>query len=533
MVFRLWGTCFLIFLIQTIAAPAAELQWPLPDSRELTSGYGERRGAHFHGGVDIRTRGETLPCIAVDNGWVERIAISPTGYGRAVYLRLPDGRTAVYAHLSRFASKLDSVVRKQQLAAGIYRVDFPLKPDDVAFERGETLAWTGASGIGAPHLHFEIRRDAVQLDPFLSLGKDDRKRPVVRGLRVVDASNGNEAGYDAGTPIQLEKGAAGNWNGYGFVREGAPFALLLRAQDPMPHNQHRPWTRAVFMQEGDTLADVRREGIDLLAPTTVYALVDYSAWRYKKQEWFRLHSGSSGNFKPFRALNADTEDFTLDVYDAAGNSTRIWLRLRQEKGSFVHKDNPGDNKIAGQGLMGYELALNPKEQTPPVKITAAESKNEIIIEPEIGFYYKANLTFTALGGAMKKGTYLYERNGAKKRFRATVKKEGALQIHTRISRTGTFGTTQDTEKPKLSLWVNGGVLRFEVKDTQTGINDRSVRCRVDGQTAIAEYEPEEDGGSIWTPFRLTPGQHEVVLRAKDKVGNETVLRRTVTIGKRR
>ena len=113
-----------------------------------------------------------------------------------------------------------------------------------------------------------------------------------------------------------------------------------------------------------------------------------------------------------------------------------------------------------------------------------------------------------------------------------MKTEGAPQIHARISRTGTFGTAQDTEKPKLSLWVNGGVLRFEVKDTQTGVNDRSVRCRVDGQTAIAEYEPEEDGGSIWTPFQLEPGEHDVVLRAKDKVGNEAVLKRTITIGKR-
>ncbi|MBU1937477.1 M23 family metallopeptidase [bacterium] len=533
MTFRLWGMCVFIFLIQTIAALAVELQWPLPDSRELTSGFGERRSGHFHGGIDIRTRGEILPCIAVDNGWVERVAVSPTGYGKTVYLRLPDGRTAVYAHLSDFAPKLDSVVRKQQLAAGIYRVDFPLESGDVVFERGETLAWTGATGIGAPHLHFEIRRAAVQLDPFLDLDKDDRNKPVVRGLRVVDASNEYEAGYDAGTPVQLEKGAAGNWNGYGNVREGTPFALLLYAQDPMPYNQHRPWTRVVFMQDGDTLADVRRAGIDLLAPTTVYALVDYNAWRYRKQEWFRLHAGISGNFTPFRPLRADEEDFTLDVYDAAGNSSRVWLRLRQEKGNFVHEKNPDDDKIAGQGLMGYKLTLSPTEQAPPIKLTGAESQNEITIEPELGFYHKANLTFTVTGGTMEKGAYLYERSGESKWFLATVSTEGASQIQTKISSTGTFGIAQDTEKPKLSLWVSGSILRFEVKDAQTGINDRSVRCKVDGQTAIAEYEPEANGGSIWTPFQLAPGEHEVILRAKDKVGNETVLQRTMTIGKRR
>lgn len=519
------------FLLQATCAFAAGLLWPLSKAHELTSGYGERRGSRFHGGIDIRTRGEELPCLAVDDGWVERIAVSPTGYGRTVYMRLPDGRTAVYAHLSRFAPKLENVVRKRQLKTGIYRVDFPLEEGDVRFDRGETVAWTGSSGIGAPHLHFELREGAVQIDPMLDLKPDDRKRPIVRGLRIVEVLEGESAGYSQGARVQLEKGAAGNWNAFGFIPEGASFALLLNAQDPQPFNQSRPWTRIVFHQEqaGDTLADVHREGIDLLAPTTIWALVDYPAWRYDRTEWWRIHAGSAGEFVPFHSLQEEEENFVLDIYDDVGNRTRIWLRLQQEE-EFANIGEPLAilEPISNQGLRGFEIELNAKEEAPQLEWMEAETDGEALLQDEIGFYYKATLFFHPPDGELKSGAYIYENVNGGKRFLSAKTDKSGKRITARISHTGTFGVAQDTLPPKLSLWVSGGKLRFKARDEQTRIQDRSVRCTVDDRTAIAEYEPEEDGGGIWTPFELKRGKHEVVLRASDKVGNEAVLRKTVT-----
>ncbi|MDD5088591.1 MAG: M23 family metallopeptidase, partial [bacterium] len=132
---------------------AAEPLWPLPDSRTLTGGFADSRPDHFHGGVDLRTFGKALPVIAPTDGWIERFAVSPSGYGRSLYLRLADGKTAVFGHLSRFQPRLESMLRDSQLAVGTYRVDclFEDSAESCGFRAGDTLALTGRSGIGPPH----------------------------------------------------------------------------------------------------------------------------------------------------------------------------------------------------------------------------------------------------------------------------------------------------------------------------------------------------------------------------------------------
>jgi len=530
---RYWCTFILLLGFLPSVGTAGDLLWPLPDSRELTSGFGEHRSSHFHGGIDVRTRGEELACVAVDDGWVERIAISPTGYGRTVYLRLPDGRTAVYAHLSRFAPEIESVVRAKQLEDGIYRVDFPLERGELSFERGETIAWTGSSGVGAAHLHFEFRRGAVQIDPFVEYRRNDTQRPRVYGLRLVELSDERSGRYSQGRPIPLEK-AAGDFRGRARVADGVPFVLLVKARDPLPFGQHRPWTRCVLWQEQtrDTLADVRRDGIDLLAQPTLWASVDYPGWRYDRVEWWRLHAGEVGDFKPFRALVDETEEFVLDIYDAAHNRARIRLELTAEaRHASIDEDLPlGGVGVSEQGVGGFRLALDPRETSPPLELAIGGTESEVSVQPDrLGLYYRATLSYHESDENAKRGAYLYEIRNGDKRFLSAARDRSGARLIAKISYTSTYGVARDTTAPTLSLWVASGGLFFRARDEETGVDDRSVRCRVDEQRAIAEYEPEEEGGLIWTPFQLRPGEHKVVLRAKDKVGNETVLEKSVTV----
>jgi murein DD-endopeptidase MepM/ murein hydrolase activator NlpD len=77
-----------------LAAPYAP---PLAATPGLSSGFGEFRTAHFHAGLDYSTdQVEGKEVRAVEDGWVERVRASGVGYGRALYLRLADGHTAVY-----------------------------------------------------------------------------------------------------------------------------------------------------------------------------------------------------------------------------------------------------------------------------------------------------------------------------------------------------------------------------------------------------------------------------------------------------
>ncbi|HEV2106168.1 MAG TPA: M23 family metallopeptidase, partial [Candidatus Eisenbacteria bacterium] len=153
-------------------APAPELaprfpRMPLAAPLALTSGYGDVRGNHFHAGVDLSTRSRVgAEVLAPAAGWVERVHTSGAGYGRVVYLRLEDGRLLVFGHLDAFAPALAAYVDSAQRADGQYDQDLWPAARRFRFAAGERLAWSGESGTGAPHLHFEVRHGDFALDPL-------------------------------------------------------------------------------------------------------------------------------------------------------------------------------------------------------------------------------------------------------------------------------------------------------------------------------------------------------------------------------
>ncbi|NIV92439.1 hypothetical protein GWN42_06450 [candidate division KSB1 bacterium] len=157
--------------------------WPTDASRYLTSAFCEYRGRRFHGGLDIKTRGKTgYNVFAIRPGYVWRISVSPYGYGKALYLKLDTGEIAVYAHLSNFSEKIRSFVEAEQQRLGKYRINTFLKPGVIPVSKGEIIAFTGQTGIGAPHLHFEIRDGANRPINPLSKGYQlpDPVKPIVR-----------------------------------------------------------------------------------------------------------------------------------------------------------------------------------------------------------------------------------------------------------------------------------------------------------------------------------------------------------------
>lgn len=172
-------------------ASAVDLDWPLPISpRAITGTFMEPRSAHYHSGLDIKTEGRVgVPVLAPAAGSVRRLRVSPRGYGLAVYLELEDGRTLVFAHLDRFADRLRGPVVERQAETGRYRQDLYLDPGELRVARGELLAHSGATGTGAPHLHFEVR-DAAERprNPLLEgLSVPDHEPPTIRRFRVLPA----------------------------------------------------------------------------------------------------------------------------------------------------------------------------------------------------------------------------------------------------------------------------------------------------------------------------------------------------------
>ncbi len=177
--------------------------WPTKLRPELTSRFCDYRAGHFHGGLDIRTGGQVgIPLYAIADGYVFRVATSFTGYGKALYLKLRDGRIVVYGHLSGFFPSLETRILSAQLRDKKYNQDLYFTSAEFPVQQGQQIARSGESGTGAPHLHFEMRSsDNNPIDPLESGFKlADKVPPEFDELAVRHYKHG----FNLGDPCEIE-----------------------------------------------------------------------------------------------------------------------------------------------------------------------------------------------------------------------------------------------------------------------------------------------------------------------------------------
>ncbi len=182
--------CIIAFPL-TSSSEEGAYRWPLGASPALTSTFAEYRSGHFHAGVDLKTWGrQGYPVHAVADGYVWRVRTSPWGYGRALYLRLEDGRTAVYGHLSSFEETIEKAVRAEQMQQGRYSIDLYPPPGSISVTAGQVVARSGRSGCAHPHLHFELRDEQNRpLNPLchgFDVADGRSPRMVSVGLKPLD-----------------------------------------------------------------------------------------------------------------------------------------------------------------------------------------------------------------------------------------------------------------------------------------------------------------------------------------------------------
>lgn len=150
-------SALVVLLASLVVAPtasarpdnAARLQMIWPARGTVTAHYGEWRGSRRHDGIDIGML-RTLRLRAVAGGVVRGAGYVAgyEGYGLVVLLDLPGPYTALYAHLSNVR------VRRGQRVL-----------------KGQDLGLAGCTGnCSGTHLHFEVRRAGVSVNPMRFLG---------------------------------------------------------------------------------------------------------------------------------------------------------------------------------------------------------------------------------------------------------------------------------------------------------------------------------------------------------------------------
>ena len=184
--------CRLIFFfcgLHTFLFSQQNTEWvsPIEIPIKLSGTFGEFRSNHFHAGIDIRTEGKQgLKVKSVQNGWINRIRISTGGYGKALYIQHYDGTTSVYAHLKKFAPKIEAYIKEKQYEKESYSIQTFPKAEILKVKSGELIGYSGnTGGSTGPHLHFEVRNSNGQIPinpmdyPFKI---KDSKRPQIQNF---------------------------------------------------------------------------------------------------------------------------------------------------------------------------------------------------------------------------------------------------------------------------------------------------------------------------------------------------------------
>ena len=85
--FQMKITFFLVLVYASIFSqnqyPKDYFGAPLDIPTQLSGNFGELRPNHFHMGIDFKTKGvEGQKLLAIEKGYVSRIKVSPSGYGK-------------------------------------------------------------------------------------------------------------------------------------------------------------------------------------------------------------------------------------------------------------------------------------------------------------------------------------------------------------------------------------------------------------------------------------------------------------------
>jgi len=151
-------TLILIIAGIQVNVQAQEYLWPTDSGTYLSATFGETRSAHFHAGLDIKTWGrEGYRVFAARDGILYRLLVTERGYGNAIYLKHSDNTFTTYAHLQRFNSEFQQLADSIRMQDHSFEMDSNFEVLAIPVNKGDVIGYTGSTGIGPPHLHFEIR----------------------------------------------------------------------------------------------------------------------------------------------------------------------------------------------------------------------------------------------------------------------------------------------------------------------------------------------------------------------------------------
>lgn len=320
-------------------ADSVTYAWPTDATHQISSTFGETRSAHLHAGLDIRTWGqEGYNVFATRDGIVYRIGTGPSGYGNVIYLKHNDGSYSVYAHLNRFEPNLQAYTDSIRMIDYSSVIDEIVEADSIAYKKGDLIAISGGSGIGPPHLHFELRTpDHEPFNPLLTNIKvRDNIPPVFRqlGIEFLNPKSLRPEGFEI-------ENAQRNGNKYDFgsITVNQPIGLAVNVHD---RANQTPNVYAVhtltLVHETDTLFHSSVDQFSYQETGQMFLDRSYLMLAQTRRGFQRLYRVAGNRLPIYKTLNNEgvltfnsgTYPLRIIASDIYGNKTEATVTIRVE-----------------------------------------------------------------------------------------------------------------------------------------------------------------------------------------------------------
>jgi len=351
----------------SIRTDLADYVWPTNVKPKITSSFAEFRSSHFHAGIDIGTNNRIgAKVYASRDGYIARIDMSPHGYGRHLVVRHPDGFYTTYGHLSAFGEPLERVVRTEQLRQGKFSIEMKFQPTDFPVRKGEVIAFSGESGTGKAHLHFEIRDENFNpVNPLLFPNIrqfTDTEPPVFQRLALTPMDEHSFVEYEFAPKIyRAHARNKATFTIAEVIRATGALGFSVDAVDRVNNTRYRSSVYAFdFQVDGTTIFTSRRDRFPEGETRQVGVDFDWSLWRERRGRFQKLYV-DEGNTLPFydrrnqfdgvvdlKNFPEGLHKFKIIASDYSGNSSEL-------TGMFVLNHPPviGIARGVGESLTAY------------------------------------------------------------------------------------------------------------------------------------------------------------------------------------
>lgn len=522
----------------------------------LSGSFGELRSNHFHSGLDIKTQQrEGIPIYAPADGYVNRIKVAHFGYGKALYVKHPNGYSTVYAHLSNYAGAIQDYVKAKQYAKESFEIELFPSQEELQVKKGDLIGYSGNSGSsGGPHLHFEIRdANARPMNPMLfGIEIPDSKKPLINSVFAYPVGPGSHIN-ESNKPVKLRLIAQkdGSFKTESVKAKGLiGFGVSAYDQQDGASNKNGVFNIKTI-HNGLQKLEVAFERFSFAETRYLNRFIDYGYWKRNKSRVQKLFVEPNNPLSIFKNQDADgliavepglNSVFSIQTSDFKGNQVNITIPITgaeptkdSKTDDFTGLDyvNANESTSITKGKFSVFIPSNSLYEDAYLNIEAS-GDTLVFHKDEIPIHKNITVTFNAESykEADLEKLFIGELNyRGQPYFNTTYRKGNKLSIRTRSF--GKYALVMDNTAPTIKplnfndqKWIsNNKTLQLKIEDDLSGI--KSYRATVNGKFILMEYNYKKDVLTYdFDDAVVTDSENNLKVIVLDNVGNSATFEAT-------